>query len=125
MSAPYGGMENDQVTTERADRERTQAARIAAHASWAVTPDREVRTRPARAAFLARFERQVDPDNLLSPRNVASGPSRPSAPTSRALRSSRPRSGVAKEHARRPEHGHREALRDNVPPFGVTFPPLG
>jgi hypothetical protein len=60
-------MNEEPAAAERGDRERTLAARIAAHTSWALTPDREVRTRPARAAFLARFERQVDPDNLLAP----------------------------------------------------------
>lgn len=43
------------------------AGRIGAHESWARTPDRSARTRPAREAFIARFERQVDPDGLLSP----------------------------------------------------------
>lgn len=47
--------------------DRVLAARMAAHTSWAVTPDREARTRPARAAFLARFERLVDPDGALAP----------------------------------------------------------
>jgi hypothetical protein len=32
-----------------------------------VTPDRAARTAPARAAFLARFEREVDPDGTLDP----------------------------------------------------------
>jgi hypothetical protein len=45
--------------------QRTQRARIAAHASWARTSDRAARTRPASQAFLSRFERQVDPDNIL------------------------------------------------------------
>ena len=60
-------MNDEPGTTDSANRERTLAARIAAHASWAATPDREARTRPARAAFIARFERQVDPDNVLPP----------------------------------------------------------
>lgn len=60
-------MEDESAAEERASRERVLAARVAAHASWAVTPDREVRTRPAREAFLARFERQVDPDGVLAP----------------------------------------------------------
>ncbi|CAN5322789.1 hypothetical protein BH11ACT1_BH11ACT1_18170 [soil metagenome] len=47
--------------------ERTLAASIAAHESWAHTSDRSARTAPARAALLARFEREVDPDNILSP----------------------------------------------------------
>jgi hypothetical protein len=38
---------------------------MAAHASWAATPDRTSRTSAGTAAFLARFERQVDPDGLL------------------------------------------------------------
>jgi hypothetical protein len=42
-------------------------ARIAAEISWARTADRSARTRPARQAFLKRFERQVDPDSKLSP----------------------------------------------------------
>jgi hypothetical protein len=42
-------------------------ARIAAEISWALTPDRSARTRPAREAFLKRFERQVDPRGELPP----------------------------------------------------------
>jgi hypothetical protein len=38
--------------------------RIAAEISWARTHDR---TRPAREAFLKRFEKEVDPDGTLSP----------------------------------------------------------
>lgn len=44
---------------------RALTARIAAHASWATTPDRKARTAPARAAFLQRFEDEVDPDRVL------------------------------------------------------------
>lgn len=42
-------------------------ARIAAEASWARTHDRTARTRPAREAFLNRFEKEVDPDGTLPP----------------------------------------------------------
>lgn len=42
-------------------------ARIAAEISWARTEDRSARTRPAREAFLKRFEREVDPDGKLAP----------------------------------------------------------
>ena len=42
-------------------------AQIAAHTKWAHTPDRTAATAPARDAFLARFEKQVDPDGLLDP----------------------------------------------------------
>ncbi|MCB2177573.1 MAG: hypothetical protein KQH57_17325 [Actinomycetales bacterium] len=47
--------------------ERRLSAQIAAHTSWALTPDRSARTAPARAALMATFERQVDPDGILSP----------------------------------------------------------
>jgi hypothetical protein len=42
-------------------------ARVAAEISWARTSDRSARTRPAREAFLKRFEREVDPDGKLPP----------------------------------------------------------
>jgi len=35
--------------------ERRLAAQVAAHASWAATPDRTARTQPARAALDRRF----------------------------------------------------------------------
>jgi len=41
--------------------------RIAAEISWSRTVDRSARTRPARQAFLKRFEREVDPDGTLPP----------------------------------------------------------
>lgn len=47
--------------------ERSLIASIASHESWARTPDRAARTAPARAAMAARFEREVDPDNVLPP----------------------------------------------------------
>jgi hypothetical protein len=40
---------------------------IAAEISWSRTWDRSERTRPAREAFLKRFEREVDPNEELSP----------------------------------------------------------
>ena len=51
--------------------ERTMAAQIAANDSWAHTPDRNARTAPARAALMARFEREVDPDGTLPPQERA------------------------------------------------------
>jgi hypothetical protein len=42
-------------------------ARAAALDRWASVPDTAAATSPARAAFLARFERQVDPEGLLPP----------------------------------------------------------
>jgi hypothetical protein len=41
--------------------------RIAAEISWARTYDRSARTRPAREAFLKRFETEVEPDGTLPP----------------------------------------------------------
>jgi hypothetical protein len=47
--------------------ERSLRAQIAAHESWANTEDRTARTANARKAMLDKFERQVDPNNELSP----------------------------------------------------------
>lgn len=41
--------------------------RIAAEISWSRTADRGARTRPARQAFLRRFEQEVDPHGELPP----------------------------------------------------------
>jgi hypothetical protein len=41
--------------------------RIAAEISWSRTTDRKARTKPGRDAFLARFEREVDPNSVLPP----------------------------------------------------------
>ena len=50
-----------------ADRnDRRAISRIAAHESWAATVDPAARTSPAPDAAMARFERQVDPDGVLS-----------------------------------------------------------
>lgn len=46
--------------------ERTMRARLAAHLLHASVDSRE-HTGPARRAFMARFEDQVDPDRVLSP----------------------------------------------------------
>ncbi len=42
-------------------------ARIAAHESWARTPNRSARTAKARAALMATFEAKVDPHGVLPP----------------------------------------------------------
>lgn len=47
--------------------QKSLAAQIAANESWAHTPDRAARTAPARAAMLARFEDEVDPERSLTP----------------------------------------------------------
>jgi hypothetical protein len=51
--------------------QRTTKARIAAHESWAKTPDRARRTAPAREAADARFERLVDPNGTMRPADRA------------------------------------------------------
>jgi hypothetical protein len=40
---------------------------VAAHTSWAKTPDRSARLANAWEARDARFEKQVDPDGLMAP----------------------------------------------------------
>lgn len=47
--------------------ERSLQARSAANHRWAHTDDRAAGTLPARLAFEARFEREVDPDGTLPP----------------------------------------------------------
>jgi hypothetical protein len=47
--------------------DRALRARIAAHVLHAQISDEAEHTAPARAAFLSRFEREVDPDGVLEP----------------------------------------------------------
>lgn len=47
--------------------QRSLRARLAAHALHAKVADPKAHTAPATQAFLARFERQVDPDGVLEP----------------------------------------------------------
>lgn len=51
--------------------EHSSNSRLGAYVSWANTEDRSARTRKARNAFDARFERQVDPDGVMSPADRA------------------------------------------------------
>jgi hypothetical protein len=51
--------------------ERKLRAKAAVNASWARTPDRRARTKPASDAFLKRFENDVDPERKLSERERA------------------------------------------------------
>jgi hypothetical protein len=46
-------------------------SQIAAHESWARTEDRSARTLPGRIAMFEKFERQVDPEGKLPPRERA------------------------------------------------------
>lgn len=63
----------DRRTTEHSQltpSQRTQRARIAARARWS-REDGSTGTQAARSAFMDRFERQVDPDGALDPRERA------------------------------------------------------
>jgi hypothetical protein len=51
--------------------QRTMRARIAAHTLHSRVQDPAAHTKAARAAFLDRFERQVDPDGVLPPADRA------------------------------------------------------
>lgn len=50
---------------------KAAAGRIGAHSRWAKEPDRTAATAPARRGFRARFEREVDPDGVLPPAELA------------------------------------------------------
>lgn len=47
--------------------QRSMQARMASYARWAGPADPRKATEPARKGFMARFERQVDPDKTLPP----------------------------------------------------------
>lgn len=51
--------------------ERSLAGRLAAHALHAQVEDPTAHTKPARDAFMARFEREVDPEGKLTPKERA------------------------------------------------------
>jgi hypothetical protein len=86
--------------------DRSLIARLVAHESWARTTDPGARTEPARRALLDRFEREVDPDGVLSPAERArrAGHARKAYFTRLALRSAQARRrtpAVADENGRR------------------------
>ncbi len=51
--------------------QRTMHARIAAHVMWSREPDPTARTAGARAAFMSKFEDEMDPDRVLPPEERA------------------------------------------------------
>ncbi len=51
--------------------ERMHRAQMAAHTRWAQCDDRTAATEPARRAAQARWDREVDPDGVLSPQERA------------------------------------------------------
>src|SRR4051812_50001042 len=71
MSGKIGSPTMADPSAERKRTERILRARMAAHALHAKVSDPTAHTAPARAAFLSRFEREVDPEGLLDPRERA------------------------------------------------------
>jgi hypothetical protein len=60
------------MTDSPSDRsKRILQARMAAHALHARVADPAAHTAPARAVFLSRFEREVDPEGVLNPQERA------------------------------------------------------
>src|SRR5690606_34011712 len=55
------------LMTETHATDASQIARLAVHVRWAACEDRTAATAAARAAFAARFEREVDPEGKLPP----------------------------------------------------------
>jgi hypothetical protein len=51
--------------------ERRLRAHAAAHTRWAKTDDRRAALAPARKGLRAKFEREVDPDGVLPPDELA------------------------------------------------------
>ena len=58
-------------SAEKNRTERILRARMAAHALHAKVSDPTAHTAHARAAFLSRFEREVDPEGVLEPEERA------------------------------------------------------
>ncbi|MET4612014.1 uncharacterized protein YbaA (DUF1428 family) [Rhodococcus sp. PvR044] len=81
--------------------ERTMRAQIAAHQSWANTTDRSARTANARKAMLDKFEREVDPEGVLTPaeRAVRAEHARKAYYTRLALKSAQSRRKAAEAWA--------------------------
>ncbi len=77
--------------------DRSLITRLAAYESWARIADPSARTAPSRRALMNRFERQVDPDGVLSPEERArrAGHAGKAYFTRLALRSARARRKTA------------------------------
>lgn len=59
------------ASTDDTPQMRSLRGRIGAYESWARTEDRAARTWPGRKAAMDRFEREVDPDGVLTPQERA------------------------------------------------------
>src|SRR5437764_13800276 len=77
--------------------QRSLQSRLAAYRAWERTADASARTAPARRAAMARFERQVDPQGVLSAEERARRATAAMRAyfTALALRSSRARAKAA------------------------------
>lgn len=98
--------------------ERTLRSQIAAHESWARTPDRAARTAKARQAALAKFEQQVDPNCELTPaeRSRRAEHARTAHFKRLALKSAQARRARAEARAAGPDYSVHESHAD----LGVT-----
>lgn len=92
-------MSSPSLTAEQ----RVLRARMGAHALWAKTVDPTAHTAPARQAFSDRFERQVDPEGVLTPeeRQRRAAHARKAYFAGLALKSARARAGRASQQGRR------------------------
>ncbi len=59
------------MATDLSPEQRSLRGRLGAHALHARVSDPQAHTAPARQAFLERFEREVDPDGVLTPEDRA------------------------------------------------------
>lgn len=75
--------------------QRRLASSVASLTRWSQEPDRAGAMRPALNGFLARFERQVDPDGVLDPqeRTMLADAARRAHMRRLALASSKKRAG--------------------------------
>lgn len=79
--------------------EMSLRGKLAAHVMWSKVPDRSARTAPGRAAFDARFEKQVDPGGVMDPetRRKAAESAKKAHFARMAFRSAQVRSRKARE----------------------------
>jgi hypothetical protein len=94
---------------------KTLIGRASAYKSWANTPDRAARTAPARRAMLEKFEREVDPNNELTPAERAKRAeyARKAHFTEMAIKSAKVR-GRRKSTASREEYAEKARLAEQA-----------
>ena len=103
--------------------DRSLIARLAAPESWARTADPSARTEPTRRALLDCFERQVDPDGVLSPAERArrAGHAREGYFARLALQSAQARRKTpdAADQNGRPDRPDEDQSQQAGPPRGI------